>query len=322
MAPRSSCARRTWTPRTRAPTTSRPSGCATRAPTCRTSTTTRRTRRRTSRRPGRKSGAKRAARSPTSSLAWAPAARFRERGATSTARRRRPSASLRSWARTLWAPSTRTTTSTASSPRTSTSTSSTASARTSCPAPSGGTRWTRSSRSPTRTPTSCRPEIGNGALPPPPGEEGQAQAYGRGRGHCGLRLHALPQAPRVPQGHPPVPHRRHRRGLHAQHRLVGRGGPGRPGLRRGRLPHAGPRSGTGRYLHRQAKKAKRKLTVVGADTVGSVYTHYHKHREFPKDIHQYLIDGIGEDFMPSTVWWDEVDQVVQVSDEDAYLMQA
>ena len=81
-------------------------------------------------------------------------------------------------------------------------------------------------------------------------------------------------------------------------------------------------SGTGRYLHRQAKKAKRKLTVVGADTVGSVYTHYHKHREFPKDIHQYLIDGIGEDFMPSTVWWDEVDQVVQVSDEDAYLMQA
>ncbi len=81
-------------------------------------------------------------------------------------------------------------------------------------------------------------------------------------------------------------------------------------------------SGTGRYLHQAAKKAKSKLTVVGVDTVGSVYTHYHKHRKFPKDIHQYLIDGIGEDFMPTTVWWDEIDEVMQVTDEDAYLMQA
>ena len=81
-------------------------------------------------------------------------------------------------------------------------------------------------------------------------------------------------------------------------------------------------SGTGRYLHRMAAKEGRPLAVVGVDTVGSVYTHYHKHKEFPKDIHQYLIDGIGEDFMPTTVWWDEVDHVVQVSDEDAYLMQA
>lgn len=81
-------------------------------------------------------------------------------------------------------------------------------------------------------------------------------------------------------------------------------------------------SGTGRALHQAAKKAKCSVQVIGVDTVGSVYTHYHKHGKFPKDIHQYLIDGIGEDFMPTTVWWDEVDDIFQCTDEDAYLMQA
>jgi len=81
-------------------------------------------------------------------------------------------------------------------------------------------------------------------------------------------------------------------------------------------------SGTGRYLHRAAKKAGRSVQVVGIDTVGSVYTEYKRSGRFPKDIHQYLIDGIGEDFMPTTVWWDEIDDVQQVTDEDAYLMQA
>jgi cystathionine beta-synthase len=82
-------------------------------------------------------------------------------------------------------------------------------------------------------------------------------------------------------------------------------------------------SGVGRYLHRAAKaKGKKRVQVIGVDTVGSVYTEFKRSGKFPKDIHQYLIDGIGEDFMPSTVWWDEIDDVVQVSDEDAYLMQA
>jgi cystathionine beta-synthase len=81
-------------------------------------------------------------------------------------------------------------------------------------------------------------------------------------------------------------------------------------------------SGTGRFLHKMAKKGKRGLQVVAVDTVGSVYREYHKSGKFPKDIHQYLIDGIGEDFMPSTVWWEEIDDVATCTDEDAYLMQA
>ena len=35
-------------------------------------------------------------------------------------------------------------------------------------------------------------------------------------------------------------------------------------------------------------------------------------------IHPYLIDGIGEDFMPETVWWQYVDDVVTVDDKAGY----
>ncbi len=78
-------------------------------------------------------------------------------------------------------------------------------------------------------------------------------------------------------------------------------------------------SGTGKYLHDQGD-----VTVVGVDTVGSVYAHYFKHKELPPEdqIHQYLIDGIGEDLLPATVWWDSIDQIVTVTDEDAYMMMA
>jgi cystathionine beta-synthase len=75
-------------------------------------------------------------------------------------------------------------------------------------------------------------------------------------------------------------------------------------------------SGAAKYL----KEQNPKVHVVGVDTVGSVYAYYHKHRELPPadQIHQYLIDGIGEDFMPSTVWWDYIDEIVTVDDKSAY----
>ncbi len=83
-------------------------------------------------------------------------------------------------------------------------------------------------------------------------------------------------------------------------------------------------SGTGKYLHEASAGRRRggRVQVIGVDTVGSVYTEYFRTGKFPKDIHQYLIDGIGEDFMPTTVWWDAIDGIEQVTDEDAYLMQA
>jgi cystathionine beta-synthase len=91
----------------------------------------------------------------------------------------------------------------------------------------------------------------------------------------------------------------------------------------GRITHwvvgigtGGTISGVGKYLKEQNEAVK----VVGVDTVGSVYEYYHEQGKLPpKDqIHQYLIDGIGEDFLPQTVWWDYIDEVITVDDRTAY----
>ncbi len=37
-----------------------------------------------------------------------------------------------------------------------------------------------------------------------------------------------------------------------------------------------------------------------------------------EQIHQYIADGIGEDFIPACVWWDYIDEVITVSDKTAY----
>ncbi len=73
-------------------------------------------------------------------------------------------------------------------------------------------------------------------------------------------------------------------------------------------------TGIGRFL----KEKKKNLKVVGADPEGSIfYPRYHGHREEP---HQYKVEGIGEDFMPGTMDLSIVDDVIQVSDTDAFRM--
>jgi len=91
----------------------------------------------------------------------------------------------------------------------------------------------------------------------------------------------------------------------------------------GRITHwvagigtGGTISGVARYLKEQDPAVR----VVGVDTVGSIYAYYREHGKLPPEdeIHQYLIDGIGEDFMPETVWWEYIDDVVTVDDHSAY----
>ena len=73
-------------------------------------------------------------------------------------------------------------------------------------------------------------------------------------------------------------------------------------------------TGTGRFL----KEKKKKLKIVGADPEGSIfYPRFHRQKEEP---HQYKVEGIGEDFMPGTMDLSIVDDVVQVSDRDAFHM--
>ena len=91
----------------------------------------------------------------------------------------------------------------------------------------------------------------------------------------------------------------------------------------GRITHwvagvgtGGTISGTAKYL----KERNPDIRVVGVDTVGSIYAYYFEHRELPpaEQIHQYLIDGIGEDFMPETVLWDHIDEIVTIDDKIGY----
>jgi cystathionine beta-synthase len=81
-------------------------------------------------------------------------------------------------------------------------------------------------------------------------------------------------------------------------------------------------TGIGQYLHKASKGRKSPVQVVGIDTVGSIFTEYFRSGKFPADIHQYLVEGIGEDFLPGALAWDAVDDVVQVPDEDAFLAMA
>ena len=75
-------------------------------------------------------------------------------------------------------------------------------------------------------------------------------------------------------------------------------------------------SGTAKYL----KEQNPDIRVIGVDTVGSVYGHYNEHGELPPEeqIHQYLIDGIGEDLLPESVWLDYIDEVITIDDKTAY----
>ncbi|MFT8640009.1 pyridoxal-phosphate dependent enzyme [Bifidobacterium sp.] len=69
-------------------------------------------------------------------------------------------------------------------------------------------------------------------------------------------------------------------------------------------------TGTGRFL-KDASGAS--VQVIGADPQGSIYSN-------PSDVHQYFIEGVGEDFYPKTYDPSVVDEVVQVSDAEAFEM--
>jgi cystathionine beta-synthase len=66
-------------------------------------------------------------------------------------------------------------------------------------------------------------------------------------------------------------------------------------------------SGTARYL----KEQNAELVVVGADPEGSIYS--------SDRVHPYLVEGIGEDFWPTTFDPSLVDEYVTVSDRDSFL---
>src|SRR2546430_16919732 len=73
-------------------------------------------------------------------------------------------------------------------------------------------------------------------------------------------------------------------------------------------------SGSGKLL----KERQPGLRLIGVDPVGSVFYDYFKTGTMPEP-HTYKVEGIGEDFLPKTMDFSVVDDVVQVSDREAFL---
>src|SRR5256884_6667304 len=69
-------------------------------------------------------------------------------------------------------------------------------------------------------------------------------------------------------------------------------------------------SGVGRFF----KERKPEVMIVGVDPEGSVYT-----AQDERDVHPYLVEGIGKDSWPKTMDPDVVDEWIRVSDRDSFL---
>lgn len=77
-------------------------------------------------------------------------------------------------------------------------------------------------------------------------------------------------------------------------------------------------SGTGRYL----KERNPHVKVIGVDPVGSLLYDTWRMGRLPDEpfLKTYKVEGIGEDFLPGTTDMRVVDEVVQVSDKESFLM--
>ena len=74
-------------------------------------------------------------------------------------------------------------------------------------------------------------------------------------------------------------------------------------------------SGIGKFL----KEKKPTMNIVGIDCEGSILAHYKKTGEMG-EAHSYVLEGIGEDFLPENVHFDTIDDFVMVGDEESFQM--
>jgi cystathionine beta-synthase len=68
-------------------------------------------------------------------------------------------------------------------------------------------------------------------------------------------------------------------------------------------------TGVGRYL----KERSPEVRVIGADPEGSIFSD-------PENVHTYAVEGVGEDFYPGNHDPEVVDEVIQVTDRESFLM--
>src|SRR5262245_28089657 len=74
-------------------------------------------------------------------------------------------------------------------------------------------------------------------------------------------------------------------------------------------------SGCARYF----KERKPSLKILGVDPIGSLYYEYVKTGRLTKPF-SYYVEGIGEDFLPSTMNLKVIDEISRVDDKECFLM--
>lgn len=74
-------------------------------------------------------------------------------------------------------------------------------------------------------------------------------------------------------------------------------------------------SGTTKFL----KEKMPHLKTVGVDCHGSILAHYHKTGEMG-EAGSYVLEGMGEDFLPDNVIFDLIDDFVVVGDKESFIM--
>ncbi len=74
-------------------------------------------------------------------------------------------------------------------------------------------------------------------------------------------------------------------------------------------------SGCGRFF----KEKMPDVQIVGIDCVGSIVAHYAKTGEMA-EAHSYVLEGVGEDFIPENYDFDNIDDWVIIGDKESFLM--
>lgn len=75
-------------------------------------------------------------------------------------------------------------------------------------------------------------------------------------------------------------------------------------------------SGAGRYLKEQNPNIK----VIGIDPKGSVYREYFYTKKITPQFKLYKVEGIGQDYIPGVMNFQYVDEVIEVTDKESFLM--
>jgi cystathionine beta-synthase len=78
--------------------------------------------------------------------------------------------------------------------------------------------------------------------------------------------------------------------------------------------------GTITGIGKVVKKHKPSIRIVGVDPVGSVYYDYWRTGKYPDLMKTYKVEGFGEDHIPGTIDFKYIDEIVQVTDKECFLM--